>query len=145
MTTTRLLSDLDLLRSREFPAEPEYSGDLDSGPGFHVAMLATSEEFWEADVSRREEVEEQYEAERDGLAAVLTARWGEPDRVSLWSLHHRGMEGETLPEPWSVLCAHVPDLMLWRVDARWIGLGVSQWDKELPFQLLAVITDVDPP
>lgn len=145
MTTTRLLSELDLLRSRAFPASPERSGDLDSGPGFHVAALATSEDFWEADAERRETVEEQYEAERDGLAAVLTARWGEPDRMSLWSLHARGMEGEELPEPWGVLCAHVPDLVLWRVGARWIGLGVSQWDKELPFQLLAVVTEVDPP
>ncbi|MFI8321384.1 hypothetical protein [Streptomyces sp. NPDC085529] len=145
MTTTRLLSDLDLLRSREFPTGPEQAGHLDSGPGFHVAALATSEDFWEDDGSRREAVEEQYEAERDGLAALLAARWGEPDRMSLWSLHHRSMEGELLPEPWSLLCAHVPDLTLWRVDTRWIGLGVSQWDKELPFQLLAVVTDVDPP
>ncbi|NML53775.1 hypothetical protein HHL19_31355 [Streptomyces sp. R302] len=145
MTTRRLLSELDLLRSRAFPASPARSGDLDSGPGFHVAALATSEDFWEADAERREAVEEQYEAERDGLAAVLTARWGEPDRMSLWSLHARSMEGEELPEPWGVLCAHVPDLVLWRVDARWTGLGVSQWDKELPFQLLAVVTEVDPP
>ncbi|MFD4375735.1 hypothetical protein [Streptomyces sp. NPDC058486] len=145
MTTTRFLSGLDLLRSREFPARPERSGFLGSGPGFHVAALATSEEFWEADGGRREEVEEQYEAERDGLAALLAARWGEPDRMSLWSLRHRGMTGEELPEPWSGLCVLVPDLMLWRVDARWIGLGVSRWGEELPFQLLAVITDVDPP
>ncbi|MFD5764534.1 hypothetical protein ACFWIN_01735 [Streptomyces sp. NPDC127049] len=145
MTTTRLLADLDLLRSREFPAGPERSGHVDSGPGFHVAALATSEEFWEDGGSLRELVGDQYEAERDGLAAVLAARWGEPDRMSLWPLQDRCTEGERLPEPWSHLSAHVPDLMLWRVDARWIGLGVSRWDAELPFQLLAVITDVDPP
>ncbi|MFF9147998.1 hypothetical protein ACF1BN_24410 [Streptomyces sp. NPDC014861] len=144
MTTTRLLSDLDLLRSRAFPAVPERSGHVDSGPGFHVAALATSEEFWE-DGSLREVVGEQYEAERDGLAAVLAARWGEPDRMSLWSLRDRCAAGERLPEPWSDLSAHVQDLMLWRVDARWIALGVSQWGEELPFQLLAVVTDVDPP
>ncbi|MFI8419695.1 hypothetical protein [Streptomyces sp. NPDC085479] len=145
MTTTRFLSDLDLLRSREFPARPARSGHVDSGPGFHVAALATSEEFREDGGSHREVVGEQYEAERDGLAAVLAARWGEPDHMSLWSLRDRSVEGEPLPEPWSGLCAHVPDLMLWRVGARWIGLGVAQWGEELPFQLLAVITDVDPP
>ncbi|MFF5506324.1 hypothetical protein [Streptomyces roseolus] len=145
MTTTRFLSELDLLRSRAFPASPERSGDLDSGPGYHVAALATSEDFWETGPDRRETVEEQYEAERDGVTAVLTARWGEPDRMSLWSLHARSTEGEELPGPWGDLCAHVPDLVLWRVGARWIGLGVSQLDKELPFQLLAVVTEVDPP
>ncbi|MFD6249478.1 hypothetical protein [Streptomyces roseolus] len=145
MTTTRLLAELDSLLSRAFPASPERSGDLDSGPGFHVAALATSEDFWESGPERREVVEERYEAERDGMAAVLTARWGEPDRMSLWSLHARGTEGEELPEPWGVLCAHVPDLVLWRVGARRLGLGISQWDKELPFQLLAVVTEADPP
>jgi len=35
--------------------------------------------------------------------------------------------------------------MLWRVDARWIGLGVARWGEEPPFQLLAVVTEVDPP
>lgn len=55
------------------------------------------------------------------------------------------MAGESIPEPWSTLSSHTPDLRLWRVDGRWIGLGVSQWDKELPFQLLAVVTTIDPP
>ncbi|GGY45835.1 hypothetical protein GCM10010363_28130 [Streptomyces omiyaensis] len=124
---------------------PERSGLRDSGPGFHVAALAFSEDFWEDDGSRREAVEERYEADRDGLAARLAVRWGEPDRLALWSLHERSMSGEELPEPWAGLCAHVPNLVLWRVDDGWVGLGVSQWDKELPFQLLAVVTDVGPP
>ncbi|MEV6356740.1 hypothetical protein [Streptomyces hydrogenans] len=145
MTTTRLLSDLDLLRSRQFPARSERYGPLGSGPGFHVAALATGEESGEGDGSRREEAEEQYEAERDGLAALLAARWGAPDLMSLWSLLDRGAAGEELPEPWSGLCGHVPDLMLWRVDARWIGLGVARWGEEALFQLLAVVTEVDPP
>ena len=145
MTTARHLATIDLLRSRDFPPRPERSGLVDSGPGFHVGELATSEEFWEDDGTRSVLVEEQYEADRDGVAALLTARWGPPEEVSLWSVLERSTRGEELPEPWSTLSCHTPYLTLWRVDGRWIGLGVSQWDKELPFQLLAVITEVDPP
>ncbi|CAM5641644.1 hypothetical protein SALBM135S_06415 [Streptomyces alboniger] len=53
--------------------------------------------------------------------------------------------GEDIPEPWAQLSSSVPDLHLWRVDSRWIALGVAQWDKELPFQLLVVVTETDPP
>jgi len=57
------------------------------------------------------------------------------------------MEGEDIPEPWADLSSHVPDIHLWQEDerGRWVALGVSQWDKELPFQLLAVVTEIDPP
>ncbi|MFF6902514.1 hypothetical protein [Streptomyces hydrogenans] len=71
MTTTCLLSDLDLLRSREFPAWSERDGPLGSGRGFHVAALATGEESAEGDGSSREEAEEQCEAERDRPGALL--------------------------------------------------------------------------
>lgn len=134
-TTARHLASIDLLRARGF----------DGSPGFHLAELATSEEFWEDDGSRREAVEEQYEAERDGLAVLLTRRWGPPRRLVLGPVLERSMEGESIPEPWSTLSCHTPDLFLWTADGAWIGLGVSQWDKELPFQLLAVVTTVDLP
>ncbi|MEX0168778.1 hypothetical protein [Streptomyces sp. LMG1-1-1.1] len=134
-TTARHLATIDLLRARGF----------DGDPGFHLAELATSEEFWEDDGTRREAVEEQYEAERDGLAVLLTGRWGPPGRLVLGPVLERSMEGEQIPEPWSTLSGHTPDLYLWTVDGAWIGLGVSQWDRELPFQLLAVVTTVDPP
>ncbi|MFJ8133137.1 hypothetical protein [Streptomyces hydrogenans] len=65
--------------------------------------------------------------------------------MSLWSLLDRGMAGEELPELWADLGGHVPDLMLWWVDARSIGLGIARWGEEPPFQLLAVVTGVDPP
>lgn len=41
----------------------------------------------------------------------------------------------------------MPDVHLWQVKGhgRWVALGVSQWDKELPFQLVALITEIDPP
>lgn len=135
MTTADHLAAIDLLRATGF----------DDGLDHHLAELATSEDFWEDDGTRRPIVEDQYEAERDGLGALLTARWGEPREFDLGPVLERSMEGESIPEPWSTLSCHTPNLRLWRTDGVWIGLGVSQWDRELPFQLLAVLTPVDPP
>ncbi|MFG3499001.1 hypothetical protein [Streptomyces sp. NPDC047928] len=145
MTTARHLATIEVLRSRPFPAQRGRSDVGDSGPGYHVAELSTSEDFWEDDGTRRELVEDQYEAERDALALLLTGRWGEPQVFSLWSLLRRGLDGEDIPEPWGSLSNSVPDVHLWRAEDRWIAVGVSQWDKELPFQLLAAVTTTDPP
>ncbi|GGT94763.1 MULTISPECIES: hypothetical protein [Streptomyces] len=145
MTTARHLAAIDLLRSRAFPEAPGRTELGESGPGFHIAELATSEEFWEDDGTRWLEVADQYEAERVALSVLLAARWGPPRIMGLWSLLERGMAGEDIPEPWSSLSGQAPDLHLWRVEGRWTALGVSNWDKELPFQLLAVVTTVDPP
>lgn len=145
MDRTQHLAAIDELVARAFPERAERSGFRDSGPGHHVVALATSEEFWEDDGTRRLAVEEQYEAERDGLSTLLGARWGPPQVFSLWSTAQRSISGEHVSEPWDDLSNHIPDLHLWRARGRWIGLGVSQWDKELPFQLLAVVTTVDPP
>ncbi|MEV0321650.1 hypothetical protein ACIBKX_34760 [Streptomyces sp. NPDC050658] len=156
MSTAEHLATIDLLCSREFAAEHSRSIAVSGGPGYHIAELLTSEEFWEDDGSRREAVEEQYEAERDGLSVLLTARWGAPDVFSLSGVFQRmltdwdeetGEEipGEEIPEPWSSLSSAAPDLHLWRTAGRWVALGVAQWDKELPFQLLAVVTEIDPP
>lgn len=145
MSITQHLTVIDRLCSEDFPAEPGRSDVGEAGPGYHVAELATSADFWEDDGTRREETEEQYEADRDSLSERLTARWGAPDVFSLWSVLDRSMEGGNIPEPWAVLSSHVPDVHLWRADGRWVALGVSQWDKELPFQLVALITEIDPP
>lgn len=145
MTIAGHLATIDRLRALAFPEVPGSTELGYSGPGHHVAALARSEEFWEDDGTRRLEVEEQYEADRDALSERLRDRWGPPQVFSLWSVLERGMEGEEIPEPWGVLSNHTPDLHLWRADGHWIGLGVSQWDKELAFELLAVVTTVDPP
>ncbi|MDN3292971.1 hypothetical protein QWM81_02680 [Streptomyces ficellus] len=145
MTTARHLATIDLLRSRPFPGERGRSDVGDSGPGYHIAELSTSEDFWDDDGTRHHIMEDQYEAERDALATLLSARWGEPQVFSLWSVFDRGMAGEEIPAPWGALSQSVPDVHLWRVDGHWIALGVSQWDKELPFQLVAAVTEIDPP
>ncbi|MFF3500735.1 hypothetical protein [Streptomyces sp. NPDC003247] len=147
MDIARCLATVDLLCARDFPAEHGRTDVGTGGPGYLVAELQTSGDFWEDDGTEWEETEAQYEADRDGLTERLADRWGPPDRISLASTLERSLDGEDIPEPWASLSAHVPDLHLWRSPdtARWIALGVSQWDKELPFQLLAVVTETDPP
>lgn len=147
MDIARHLATLDRLSSAAFPAEHGRTDAGTAGPGYLIAALRTSAGFWEDDGTEREATEEQYEAERDALSERLAERWGAPDVFSLWSVLARSMESEEIPEPWGALAAHVPDVHLWKEHGhgRWVALGVSQWDKELPFQLLAVITETEPP
>ncbi|MEU4132789.1 hypothetical protein [Streptomyces wuyuanensis] len=144
MTIAGHLATIDLLRSRPFPAQSVRSEVGTSAPGYHTAELSTSEEFWD-DRSHMEVVGEQYEAEREALATVLSARWGRPQVFSLSSVLVRSVEEEHIPEPWGLLSASVPDVHLWHVDGQWVVLGVSKWDTESPYRLLAVVTEVDPP
>ncbi|MEU0672052.1 hypothetical protein ABZ330_04050 [Streptomyces sp. NPDC006172] len=147
MDIARCLDTVDLLCTRGFPAEHGRTDVGTGGPGHLVAELATSDDFWEDDGTRWEETQAQYDADRDGLTQRLTDRWGPPHHISLASVLRRSLDGEDIPEPWGSLSAHVPDVHLWQLPgtARWLALGVSQWDKELPFQLLAVVTETDPP
>ncbi|MBT2505735.1 hypothetical protein J7I98_07415 [Streptomyces sp. ISL-98] len=145
MSTARYLATIDLLRARAFPAACGRSEHGTSGPGFHIAELDTSEDFWEDDGTRREDVAAQFEAECEALAVLLSGRWGQPQQFSLWSLLARGFDGEDIPDPWNGLSNSVPYVYIWQVDGHWIALGVSHWDKELPFQLVAVVTETDPP
>ncbi|MFD0554206.1 hypothetical protein ACFQ0X_37430 [Streptomyces rectiviolaceus] len=165
MSTAEHLAAIDALRSRDFPVERGRSPSGVGGPGYHIAELLTSGDFWEDDGTEWEATSDQYDAERDGLTVLLAERWGAPQMFSLASVFERAQgdgfadadgngddgagedvdAGEDIPEPWDSLSCSVPDLHLWRVDGRWIALGVSQWDKESPFQLLAVVTEIDPP
>ncbi|MEU6368846.1 hypothetical protein ABZ876_24665 [Streptomyces sp. NPDC046931] len=147
MDIARYLSVIELLCAREFPAAHGRTEHGESGPGYHVAALQTSDEFWEDDGTGREEARTQYEVDRDGLGERLTERWGPSVDFSLYSVLDRTMGGEDVEEPWAGLSGHVPDVRLWKSaeTGRWVALGVSQWDTELPFRLLAVVTETDPP
>ncbi|MEU6403249.1 hypothetical protein [Streptomyces sp. NPDC046985] len=147
MDIAKALAVIDRLCAEAFPAEPVRTDAGTAGPGWSTAELATSEDFWEDDGTRRRETEEQYDSDRDGLTERLTARWGPPQWFSLYSVLERTVAGQRTAEPWDSLSGHVPDVRLWRSPeaGRWIALGVSRWGAELPFQLLAVVTDVDPP
>jgi hypothetical protein len=147
MDIAKALAVIDRLRSGAFPAERARTDAGTAGPGYRIAELETSDAFWEDDGTRREATAEQFECDRDGLGERLTERWGQPQAFSLYSVFERTTRGEDVAEPWASLSSHVPDVLLWTPDGsgRWIALGVSQWDRELPFQLLAVVTDRDPP
>lgn len=146
MNIARCLATIDQLCSRDFPGERGRTDVGESGPGYHIAELETSEDFWE-DRSHADEVAEQYEAERDGLTERLRRRWGDPHVLGLSGVLTRSMEGEDLPHVWDTLSQHVPDVHLWchPDNGRWIALGVSQYDREWPFQLIALVTTQDPP
>ncbi|MEU9208090.1 hypothetical protein AB0D27_09105 [Streptomyces sp. NPDC048415] len=147
MTSAQHLATIERLCSEGFPQEHGGSDVGAEGPGYRIVELATSEEFWEDDGTAREETQEQYEADRDGITELLANRWGRPHIISLASVFERSVDGEDIPEPWGILSSHVPDLHLWRADGhdRWVALGVSQWARDLPFQLLLVVTEIDPP
>jgi hypothetical protein len=139
------LATIDLLRTRAFPAQRGREAGVVSGPGYHLAELATSEEFWEDDGTERLAAEEQYEAECGALSVLLTERWGEPQVFSLCGTLARSVEGEEVPEPWQGLSGSIPYVELWQAEGRWIAVGVSQHGRELPFQLIAAVTVNDPP
>jgi hypothetical protein len=146
MDIANCLAVIDRLCAREFPVAHGRTDSGTGGPGYLIAELQTSGDFYEDGGAGREETEEQYEADRDALGERLAERWGPADAFSLFAVFQRGMEGEEMDEPWGTLAAHVPDVHLWRAEnGRWIALGISQWDDELPFQLLAVVTETDPP
>ncbi|MFE5120163.1 hypothetical protein [Streptomyces sp. NPDC056669] len=138
-STADHVATIDELRARDFPAQRAADERVASGPGFHVADLRVSEDFWDADLTRVEEVLEEFEAELSVLIQVLTLRWGAPDVLDLTDSLERSAMGEPVPAPLDTLCGYVPELSIWRLDGRWVGLGVGQGDRELPFQLLVAI------
>ncbi|MFF3751941.1 hypothetical protein ACFYYH_16025 [Streptomyces sp. NPDC002018] len=145
MSTAQRLAVIELLRARPFPAEPGPSEVGASGPGYHLAELARSEGFWDDDGTRRVEDADQYGAEHTALTELLTGRYGEPHRLSLWSLQVRAGEGEEIPQPWRELSDGLRFLHLWRTGGRWIALGLTEDEGEQPFRLIAAVTETDPP
>jgi hypothetical protein len=134
------LSVIDGLTARPFPDEqgrPGASGRW-SGPGFHLAVLRESQDFWE-DRSTEvvEAAEEDLEADCAALSAVLTERWGAPETVDLWPY----LDADRTREPLGFLCGVAADMRMWRLPGgqRWLALTVGQADPEWQFQLLAAV------
>ncbi|MFF7471995.1 hypothetical protein [Streptomyces sp. NPDC008092] len=146
MDIAKCLALIDELCAGEFPTEHGRTEVGTGGPGYLTAVLETSGDFYEDDGSERAETEARFEADRDALGERLGERWGPAREVSLHGALERAMDGEEVDEPWAHLCDHLPDVRLWETGTgRRVGLGVSQWDKELPLQLLVFVTTVDPP
>ncbi|WP_030770756.1 hypothetical protein [Streptomyces sp. NRRL F-2664] len=135
-----LLHVVESLHVMPFPQHEEKTADRWSGPGYHVAVLAESRDFWEDRSSEVvEEAEEGIEADRVGLAALLTERWGAPREVDLWPRSGHPDPHFRAPEPMNLLCGLAGSMQVWRPPAsdRWIALAVGQADPEFPLHLLA--------
>ncbi|UQA90991.1 hypothetical protein [Streptomyces halobius] len=143
MTIDEHLTAIDRLRLRDFPAERSRGAMAESGPGFHIADLRVSRDFWDADLTEVEEALEEFEAELTALVRALSLRWGEPDVLDLGVCLERSAMGIPVRPPLDSLCGYVPLMYGWRVAGRWVGVGVGQGDRELPFQLLVAVGEGD--
>ncbi|MFG2340574.1 hypothetical protein [Streptomyces yangpuensis] len=143
------LSIIDGLSLRSFPEEegrPGASGRW-SGPGFHLAVLRESQDFWEdRSIEIVEAAERELEADLSALSDVLTARWGVPEKVELWP--STGVDDPDHPntpprEPLGFLRGVAGSMQVWWLpnSDRWVGLAIGQADPEWQFELLAGIGD----
>lgn len=145
MTTAHHLRLIDGMRTREFPEERTPWGSGVSGPGYHTASLHTDEEHWDDDEPGGPEHRAQCLAEHDALLTLLTSRWGEPQLVSLWSAQERMMAGEVIPEPWADPVAGCEYLQLWRIEDRWLVVGLFLEAGGPGCELTVLVTVIDPP
>ncbi|WP_330334516.1 hypothetical protein OHS33_35350 [Streptomyces sp. NBC_00536] len=138
-----IIDELGVLPFPEQEGRPGTGGGW-GGPGYHVAVLRQSQDFWD---DRSDEIveaaEKELEADLDALVAVLTARWGAPTTVDLWpylGFDHPDPEF-TAPEPLGFLCNVAGRMQVWRPPSsgRWLALAIGQADRELPFELLAAM------
>ncbi|MGX1543954.1 hypothetical protein [Streptomyces adustus] len=140
------LSIIDSLSSRPFPGEksrPGVNGQW-SGPGFHLAVLRESQDFWEdRSIEIVEAAERELEADLAALSVILASRWGAPETVDLWHYLELGTPdpATTAREPLNFLCGVASRMQMWRLpnSDRWVGLAIGQADPEWEFQLLVGI------
>ncbi|MFI9628031.1 hypothetical protein [Streptomyces sp. NPDC052042] len=145
MTTAHHLRLIDGMRTRAFPAERDRSGSGVSGPGYHTASLHADIDHGDGDEAVRLEHRTQCLAEHDALLTLLISRWGEPQTISLWSAQARMTAGEEIPEAWADTVAGCEYLQLWRIEDRWIAMGLYLEEDGPGCELNVVVTEVDPP
>ncbi|WP_405710028.1 MULTISPECIES: hypothetical protein [unclassified Streptomyces] len=145
MTTAHHLRLIDAMRTSGFPTERIRSGSGVSGPGYHAASLHADVDHWDDDEARRLEHRAQCLAEHDALLTLLAGRWGEPQAISMWSAQERMIAGEEIPEAWADTVAGCEFLRLWRVEERWIGIGLYLEEEGPGCELNVVVTEIDPP
>ncbi|MFI0787069.1 hypothetical protein ACH4Q6_15915 [Streptomyces lydicus] len=143
MTLDEQLTAIDALRLRDFPDRRGRSAPVESGPGFHIAGLRVSGEFWDADPAEVAEAEEDFDAALTALVQALSLRWGRPALLDLTPALERMAAGLPVRPPLDTLCGYVPRMHGWRVRDRWVGVGVGQGGRELPLQLLVAVGEAD--
>ncbi|MFE0256521.1 hypothetical protein [Streptomyces sp. NPDC059010] len=142
MNIARHIALIDELCFRPFTAERDASGVEKGGPGYHVAVLESSQ----GDCGARAATVEQYEKDRDALYDRLASRWGETAPFNLQTTLLR-TEQEEIPEPWAWLSARARVAHLWEAEGtgRWVVVVVADREQDHDVQLLAVVTQTDPP
>ncbi|MFF2009751.1 hypothetical protein ACFVWY_11825 [Streptomyces sp. NPDC058195] len=145
MTTAHHLRLIEAMRTAEFPAERIRSGSGTSGPGYHRMSLHADVDHWDEDEVRGLEHRAQCLAEHDALLVLLTGHWGEPQMISLWSAQERMATGEETPEAWAETVAGCEYLQLWRIEDRWVALGLCLEEDGPGCELCVVVTEIDPP
>lgn len=104
----------------------------------HHLDLRVSHDFWES-ADDLPALRAEFEAERDRLAALVTAQYGEPVRRDLSAY----FEDELPDEPGRELFEHLTtwffEVDLWTIGDRGLVLEVGHADKELPLQLMVVV------
>ncbi|MFF3765434.1 hypothetical protein ACFYYR_15290 [Streptomyces sp. NPDC001922] len=143
MTTAEQLATIDRLRRQPFPGRPGRHGGTVGGPGFHLAELHRSQGFWEDDGTGWLEARDQFAAECEALVLLLSRRWGSPEHIDLGVHLERSAAGEPVPEPLLTLCGCATSVHVWWTGGRWIGIGVGQQARELPFQLVVAVGEGD--
>ncbi|MEU7969704.1 hypothetical protein AB0D09_40660 [Streptomyces sp. NPDC049097] len=141
------LSIIDALVALPFPEQDGRSESQHgwSGPGYHIAVLRRSQDFWDAPGPQTvTAAEEELEADLTALVTVLAGCWGGPIMVDLWpylGLDNPDCPDIEVPEPLSSLCNLAGSMQVWRVPStgRWLGLTIGQGDREFPFELLAAV------
>jgi hypothetical protein len=143
MKLARHIALIDELCYRPFPAEHGPSDVGVSGPGHHIAVL---EAATDCDPAARAVTMDQYEKDRDAVYELLASRWGDTDPYNLQTVLLR-TEGEEVPRPWAELSARASVAHLWEVEGtgRWVAVAVGDRDPSREVQLLALITETDPP
>ncbi|MGN9761574.1 hypothetical protein [Streptomyces sp. SD31] len=142
MNIARHLALIDELCFRPFVAEHTSWDGGDSGPGYHAVVLESSR----GDCGTRAATVEQHEKCRDALYEQFASRWGETDPYNLQTVVLRTAQ-EEIPQPWVSLSARARLAYLWEAEGtgRWVAVAVADRDETDDVQLLAVVTEVDPP
>ncbi|MFJ8623413.1 hypothetical protein ACIRD3_11275 [Kitasatospora sp. NPDC093550] len=146
-----VLPAIDELLARPYPPAPTASGE--GGPTWWVDSRFLSGDFWDdEDNNALHEADARAQELLDALTEALTARWGSPATVDLWSYLTADYENPRSEpyepyEPIDRLSQLATELLVWPLDGgtRWLGLTVGQGDRELPLELLTAVAEGPPP
>jgi hypothetical protein len=143
MNIAQHIALIDELCFRPFPAEHGPSDVGVSGPGYHLAVL---ESVCDGDPADRAVTVDQFEKDRDAVYELLASRWGDTPPYNLQTVQLR-TEREGIREPWASLSSRSRLAYLWEVEGtgRWVAVAVADKDETDEIQLLAVVTETDPP